>query len=182
MAALVIAVVALRGRDDGGREDGADPAAGTPKLRTEPGHLPVPEVPPEVQVANVMQLWRTAIQSRDAESVLSCDQIFREQPAIFTQALVTSARTDSEDRVRAFSTRVLGKFKDPALVPIFRELLADKSPFVRGNAAWALGLLRSHDATAELERLKRADPDGKVRQAATQALAGGGEDEGGRPR
>ena len=88
-----------------------------------------------------MNLWRSSILARDIEAVGNCDRIFVDQRAVFTPPLVKSARSDPDERVRAFSTRMLGKFRDQALVPLFRELLADPSPFVRSNAAWALGEL-----------------------------------------
>ena len=50
-------------------------------------------------------------------------------------------RKDANERVRAFSTRVLGKFKQVELAETFERLLEDGSPFVRQNAAWALGEL-----------------------------------------
>lgn len=99
------------------------------------------DVPREVQVNNVMNLWRSAILARDIEAVGNCDRIFSDQRAVFTPPLVKSARSDPDERVRAFSTRMLGKFRDQALVPLFRELLADPGAFVRSNASWALGEL-----------------------------------------
>jgi len=81
--------------------------------------------------------------------------------------------------VRAFSTRVLGKYKSPTLADTFDALLADKSPFVRQNAAWALGELAAQAdgraaaqrAVAELRHARAKDPAPDVRTAARGALA-----------
>ena len=62
---------------------------------------------------------------------------------------------------------------------VFEELLADKSPFVRQNAAWALGELAAVDdgraaarhAVAELRHARSRDPAPDVRSAAKGALA-----------
>jgi len=93
--------------------------------------------PPDVTIAS----WRAAILAKDSEAVLALDRAFVERPAIYGDALATSARGDTDDRVRAFSTRVLGKTKDPRWAKLFEQLLGDKSPYVRENAAWALNEL-----------------------------------------
>jgi hypothetical protein len=134
-----------------------------------PGPVEQP-VPATEQVDRVMTVWRTGILNRDPDSVDSCDQIFRGRPATFTPALVASAKNDADDRVRAFSARVLGKLRDPALLPVFRELLADRNQFVRGNAAWAMGQLPGPETITELQRLQRVDPTPHVQKAAAQAL------------
>jgi hypothetical protein len=159
-----------------GHRPGAGPGTGPgpPRLAAQPGHLPVPDdsskvAPPPVD--EIMNMWRRAILARNPDDVLACDAIFRQDPGRYLQALVTSARTDTEPRVRAFSARVLGKLQDPALVPLFRRMLADDSPYVRENGAWALGELRSREATDELGRLSRSDPAEDVRKAAATALA-----------
>ena len=86
--------------------------------------------------------------------------------------LAKSAEKDDNERVRAFSTRVLGKLKNPDEAPLYRRLLTDKSPYVRQNAAWALGELGAAGAPAlaELQRASRSDPANDVRAAAKAAL------------
>ena len=89
-----------------------------------------------------------------------------------------SAASDDNERVRAFSTRELGKLKRADLAPAFTQLLDDKSPFVRQNAAWALGELSAGDegraaarqAIAELRQVVKHDPAGEVRAAARTTL------------
>ena len=128
-------------------------------------------MPAENRVKTVMTLWRQSIIVRDPDSVLACDRMFTDEPAVFGPALVESANSDGEERIRAFSTRVLGKFTDPALAPVFLHLLEDASPFVRGNAAWALGQLSPDLGTAALERVRQQDRAESVRQSAAEALA-----------
>jgi HEAT repeat protein len=103
---------------------------------------------------------------------------FQERPDRYLNALVTSSQIESNERVRAFSTRTLGKFRRPTLALHFRRLLADQSPFVRQNAAWALGELANVSggreaarlAIAELVRARAKDIDGAVRAAARGTL------------
>ena len=118
-------------------------------------------------------MWRTAIIARNPDHVLTCDRLFNEAADSFREALVKSAFEDAEPRVRAFSARVLGRFRDPALAPVFRRLLADESPFVRRNGATGLGELGTGggEASAELSRLAATDSSEDVRQAASKALS-----------
>jgi hypothetical protein len=129
------------------------------------------------QVDAAIEEWRRGILEKRAEIVLSLDQAFSMLPGRYGPALVKLAETDPDERVRAFSTRVLGKMKNVALVEDFRRLLADKSPFVRQNAAWALGALAGRPggreaAEAALDELRQAqdDPATEVRAAATNTL------------
>jgi hypothetical protein len=122
--------------------------------------------------------WRTAILIRDPDMVTKLDAAFLEAPAMYLEALKKSATSDENERVRAFSTRELGKFKRVDLVPSFEQLLNDKSPFVRKNAAWALGelsvgsdaLVVARHARAALRNLAIRDPAEDVRLAARRAL------------
>jgi hypothetical protein len=140
----------------------------------EPGPAVPAPTPAELaaQTAGVLGRWRTAILIKDAPTVVSLDMTFRQAPERFTPALAKSAETDENERVRAFSTRVLGKLKNPDQAPLYRRLLADKSPYVRQNAAWAVGELggAGAPALAELQRASRSDPANDVRAAAKAAL------------
>ena len=139
--------------------------------------LPPPPETPEMtakQVEGAMSRWRTAILVKDARSVIALDQTFRQMPDRYTAALAESAESDENERVRAFSTRVLGKLKNAAEAPLYRRLLlADHSPYVRQNAAWALGELgpAAAPAVAELQKASARDPATDVRTAAKAALA-----------
>jgi HEAT repeat protein len=125
------------------------------------------------EVEGAMGRWRTAIFMKDAASVVALDLTFRQMPDRYTAALAASAESDENERVRAFSTRVLGKLKNAAEAPLYRRLLADKSPFVRQNAAWALGELgpAAAPAGAALQKAGARDPANDVRAAAKAALA-----------
>jgi HEAT repeats len=149
---------------------------------TPPGFALLAPEPPEqiaAQVDGALVAWRQAIAVKDAEKVLSLDRSFLTSPDRYRAALVESARGDADERVRAFSTRVLGKQKNAALAGVFEALLADKSPFVRQNAAWALGELAAREdgraaaqrAVAELRHAGAQDPAPDVRSAAKGALA-----------
>jgi hypothetical protein len=135
---------------------------------------PAPATPEQIaaQVEGAMGRWRTAILVKDAPSVVQLDSTFRQLPDRFLPALAKSAEKDENERVRAFSTRVLGKLKNPNEAPLYRRLLTDKSPYVRQNAAWALGELGAAGAPAlaALQRASRSDPANDVRAAAKAAL------------
>ena len=141
----------------------------------------VPETPEsiEAEVQSSIDSWRKAILVRDADTVVALDATFQASPKRYATALRKSATGDADERVRAFSTRVLGKLKDPALADLYKDLLADKSPFVRQNAAWALGELAANadgraaarNAVAELRRARAKDPAADVRAVAKGTLA-----------
>jgi HEAT repeat protein len=156
--------------------------AGTPGFQgfsTRPfTNTPAPPPPPETaeQVAQdvdaSMMRWRVAILNKDAPAVIGLDMDFGQRPDRYRKALEKSAQTDENERVRAFSTRVIGKMKNPEEAPLFKRLLADTSPYVRQNAAWGLGELRGAGsvAVAELRRARARDAAPEVRSAAKDAL------------
>ena len=131
------------------------------------------------EVTTSLAAWRQAILIKNAEGVVALDRAFLASPDRYRAALAESATGESDERVRAFSTRELGKYKNPALAELFERQLADKSPFVRQNAAWALGELAAQDdgreaarqAATKLRQARTADPAPGVRSAAKIALA-----------
>lgn len=114
--------------------------------------------------------WHTAIVNKDAETVERVDRIFAAESSLFLPALMISAESDREERVRAFSTRVLGKLRSPQSVVVIRKLLADRNEYVRSNAAWALGELDDRDAVIRLRDLQKRDPAPVVRDSAAASL------------
>lgn len=133
-----------------------------------PAPLPSVETPESIdqQIATVLKSWHAAIVTKNAETVENLDRAFAERPDRFVGPLMENAEGDSEERVRAFSTRVLGKLRRPESVEVLRRLLKDPSQYVRFNAAWALGELSDREAAATLLRLERRDPSSMVRQSA----------------
>jgi hypothetical protein len=130
------------------------------------------------QLELAMDAWRQGIEHRNAEDVVALDRIFLLLPGRYGPELERLAQDDPNERVRAFSTRVLGKMKNAALAGFYRQRLADKSPYVRQNAAWALGELLSvpkgrpvvEGATGELRHAAQSDPSPEVREEAAKTL------------
>lgn len=185
MAVLTLAatgafVGAYLSRRSRGALESADTGAGDPsnlaaRLPSVPTvETPVSAVPRAVEISErVTQLmleWRAAILQRNPEVVESLDRTFASYPAEFTPALMASAEGDPDQRVRAFSTRVLGKLRPPETVPLMRKLLADTSEHVRFNAAWALGELGDRDSVARLRQALTRDPAASVRRSAGESL------------
>lgn len=140
----------------------------------------IPETAEEIEqeVTALLGTWRNSVIQRDADAVAKVDGIFRAEPSRYASALVKSAQSDPDAHVRAFSTRVLGKLARPDFGDVLGQLLSDESPYVRKNAAWALGELGraangqigATPALAALRRARARDPDSNVRSAARLAL------------
>jgi hypothetical protein len=179
---LVVAFIATRGT--GGRSGAAESErrarAHLAEIPESPPSPAVPASPEEIdkRVEAALGQWRTAILIRDADMLLKVEAAFLEAPATYLEALKKSAASDDNERVRAFSTRELGKVKQVDLAPVFRQLLDDKSPFVRKNAAWGLGELGAADegraaageAIPKLRQVVKRDRADEVRDAARIAL------------
>jgi len=141
--------------------------AGSPVAAPSPSVAP-PE-PTSEQVASLIKSWHAAIVTKNAETVETLDREFAARPDQFVTALIENAQADPEERVRSFSTRVLGKLRRPQSLEALRRLLKDGSQFVRFNAAWALGELNDRDSAPTLLRLERHDPSLMVRQSAGES-------------
>ena len=129
-----------------------------------------PAEPIEARVTRLMKDWRAAIIQKNPEVVESLDRAFAAQPGVFIPALMASAEGDPEERVRSFSTRVLGKLRPPESVELMRKLLDDRSEYVRFNAAWATGELGDRQAVSRLRQLQKRDPSPNVRRSADASL------------
>jgi len=123
-----------------------------------------------------MNDWRMAIIQMNADVVERVDREFAARAPEFIPALMVSAESDAEPRVRAFSTRVLGKLRPAESTELMRKLLVDRSEYVRSNAAWALGELGDREAVGRLRQLEKRDPAALVRQSAAESARklGGG--------
>lgn len=142
----------------------AAPATPAPPPTVEP---PLQDLPWPDQVA---EHWRDSIVHFNPEAV---DQARAEIDALGPDALPVLRRLaveDPEERVRAYSVRVLGQMQ-AAEGPFLRDLLNDTSEHVRANAAWALGRIGFADAAEDLRRLEREDVSELVRREAGTALA-----------
>lgn len=179
--ALVVVRARLRPTMPEPRSGHNQGAVTVPRFNAPParGDRPAPvDASPAEFIQRVMNIWRTAILQKNADGVATAEDAFRAHPRTFFTALSNSARTDENERVRAFSTRMLGMLAMTDAAPLFRELLADPSRHVRGNAAWGLGELAMRPeardqvrAAAEtLRRLKSSDPADEVRKNAADAL------------
>jgi HEAT repeat protein len=167
--------------EHGDRRAAADAPLRAPEAPPPQAPTVQPETPEAIaaEVGRTLSAWRQAILTRDAEAVVRIDRAFLSSPDRYRATLEISAKTEADERVRAFSTRVLGKLRNPALAALFEALLADESPFVRQNAAWALGELADREdgrtaarrAVADLRRARAKDPAEDVRTAAKGALA-----------
>ena len=150
------------------------PLGGLPRVENGAGLAPsLPSYPAEDvedRVDPMMKEWRDAIITKNAEAVEALDRAFASHPREFVPALMASAQSDAEERVRAFSTRVLGKLRPSESVPLMRKLLTDRSEYVRFNAAWALGQLDDRTAVSRLRSLKQRDPSLDVRRSAGESL------------
>jgi hypothetical protein len=130
--------------------------AQSPEAPTPPEPVDIP-----AQIEKLMQRWRMAILQKDPEGVLDCDRIFHEHPNEFAPALRSSAESDDDERVRAFSTRMLGKLRDGGSADLFAKLLKDPSAAVRGNAVWGLEQLGDHRAVAASTTHRQARKEGR---------------------
>lgn len=178
---LAIVVVASRHRGrptvggagvDSPVSDGDGRRASLPSVGSDPSPSAqspsvAPSQPASEQVASIIKSWHAAIVTENAETVETLDREFAARPEEFVAALIENAQGDPEERVRSFSTRVLGKLRRPESVEPLRHLLKDSSQYVRFNAAWALGELNDREAAPTLLRLERHDPSPMVRQSAS---------------
>lgn len=189
--AIVVAIVHRATNRDGSAASTSSPNASSPD-RSPPGvsgrgtPKPIgdragqsPESPSRDRETDVVQPerdeammneWRAAIGRRDPDTVEAINRAFLAHPSRFTGALMSSAERDSDERVRAFSTRVLGKLRMPVTAELLRKLLGDASPYVRQNAAWGLGQLGDRNAGPLLQRSAQSDADPAVRESARDAL------------
>jgi hypothetical protein len=128
------------------------------------------------RAADAIAAWRNGVLLRDADKVVEPERTFSDAPGRYVEGLKSAAASDEDERVRAFATRELGKFKRADLAPTFERLLDDKSAYVRKNAAWGLGELgasaEARHAQAQLRLIARRDPEEAVRLAARAALEG----------
>jgi hypothetical protein len=135
-----------------------------------PQFVPTPLAWEPNRIEAVMSDWRGAINSKNAEAVERIDELFRVSPDAFRPALHLCALKDTEPRIRAFCTRVLGNARHVDSIPTMRLCLKDSGEYVRSNAAWALGQLKDEVSLPTLKKLAAHDSSPVVRAAASESL------------
>lgn len=137
------------------------------------GPFPTDENIPEQDrnIGLLMNTWREAIvvkNIKDIQGLSIAIGRYGKESIPFMQKL---ALEDNNERVRAFATRSLGRMRNNELNSLFIDLLKnDKSPFVRENAAWSLGLLGDSNAIVALQLVADNDESTQVRQVAKKAI------------
>lgn len=126
----------------------------------------------ERNIGLLMNAWREAIVLKSIKEIerLSIEiERYNKESIPFLRKL---ALEDENERIRAFSTRSLGRMRNAELVPLFIGLLKnDTSPFVRENAAWSLGLLGDSKSLDSLQLIADNDSSDRVRQSARKAIS-----------
>ncbi|MFW5709216.1 MAG: tRNA epoxyqueuosine(34) reductase QueG [Chloroflexota bacterium] len=74
------------------------------------------------------------------------------------------------DRMVRNACVAAGNWGDPIVLPHLLDLLADRSPLVRGHAAWALSQIGGAQVGAELNRLRMKENDEDVKAEVEYAL------------
>jgi HEAT repeat protein len=185
MIALPVAggLVLFAARDRGATSNGTSTQSRLARLAATP-EGPATSAPTAPESADVtakratdaIAAWRNGVLLRDADKVVELERTFSDAPGLYVEGLKSAAASDEDERVRAFATRELGKFKRVDLAPTFERLLGDESAYVRKNAAWGLGELgasaEARHAQEQLRTIARRDPEEAVRIAARAALEG----------
>ncbi len=138
------------------------------------GPFPIGEEVPESerQLGRVLNAWREAVVIKNINDI---ERLSREVDKSGESAIPFLRKLGQEDpneRVRAFAVRILGRMRRTDLTDFFMDRLKnDASPFVRENAAWALGEIGAADAVPLLQTVAATDASTTVRQSAQKALA-----------
>src|SRR2546430_2325287 len=122
--------------------------------------------PLEIEIAKQQRLWSPGSDGERRDAVMSLGGM--RVPAASRAAL--PGLKDPSPTVRASTAKAIHWMGEEERVSALLPLLNDKNEFVRREAAYALGLTHSRNATAALsERLTKDKEDG-VRGAAAVAL------------
>jgi hypothetical protein len=125
----------------------------------------------ERQLGQLINTWRQAIITKNIQQIKQLDlsiKSYGNEAIPFLRKLVLEGENE---RVRAFSTRVLGRMCQIDLADLFVELLEkDHGHFVRENAAWALGRLNDRNFVEILQKVAETDTSERVRQSALESI------------
>lgn len=113
----------------------------------------------------------TAMADSDASVRVAAITAWRDVLGQVSVAPIESKLADGDAKVRAAAATVLGAYGDRNVVSSLEQLVVtDTDPFVRRNAAWALGQIGSKDASSALIQASN-DKSGLVRLVAKASLA-----------
>jgi len=113
----------------------------------------------------------TAMGDADPQVRVAAINAWRDVLGQMSVTPVESKLTDADAKVRAAAATVVGAYADRNAVSTLEQLVVtDKDPFVRRNAAWALGQIGSRDAAGALLTAVN-DKSGLVRLVAKASLA-----------
>jgi len=125
----------------------------------------------ERQIGRLFNIWRQSILTKNISQINQLDSQIKACGDEAIPFLTKLAKNDGNERVRAFSVRVLGRMNITELSSLFIDRLHyDTSPFVRENCAWALGRLGNTEVLENLQRAADSDPSAQVRKAAGEAI------------
>ena len=113
----------------------------------------------------------TAMNDQDPAVRMAAINAWRDILGQTSVAPVESKLADADAKVRAAAATLMGAYGDRNAVSTLEQLVInDTDPFVRRNAAWALGQIGSHDAAGALLTAQN-DKSGLVRLVAKASLA-----------
>ena len=143
----------------------------------------------ERQIGRLFNIWRRSVLTKNISQINQLDSQIKGCGDEAIPFLSKLAKEDGNERVRAFSVRILGRMNNAELssatpsvnpsthgsagqlLPLFMELLKnDTSAFVRENSCWSLGRLGNSESLDILQKAADSDPSEPVRKAAAQAI------------
>ncbi|MBI5779565.1 MAG: HEAT repeat domain-containing protein [Planctomycetes bacterium] len=139
----------------------------------EKGPFPVDDTVPEKerQTGRLFNIWRKAVLTKNITQINQLDSQIRSAGDEAIPFLTKLAKEDTNERVRAFAVRILGRQNKTDLLGLFMELLRnDTSAFVRENSAWSLGRLKNTDTLEILQKAADSDQSEAVRKIAAEAI------------
>jgi len=137
------------------------------------GPFPVDDTVPakERQIGRLFNIWRKAVLTKNITQINQLDSQIKGCGDEAIPFLTKLAKEDANERVRAFTVRMLGRMDIKELSSLFMELLKnDTSAFVRENSCWALGQMGNIDALETLQKTADSDPSDRVRKVAAEAI------------
>jgi HEAT repeat protein len=118
------------------------------------------------------EVLTTAMTDGDASVRAAAVTAWRDVRGQQTAQPVVARLGDSDAVVRARAATVVGGMREPSARPALEALVvSDPDPFVRSNAAWALGQLGNAASRAALVQAS-SDQSGLVSSVAKASLAG----------